>query len=83
MACACKVNQQIAYMQKMYGEKKPNSSEPKTHIAQDIKAFFHKTAILLILIPLIPVMAIFILGWKILKKKPIRMDEIFFRRNKR
>ena len=82
MACACKVNQQLSYMQKMYGDKKPNSSEPKTHIAQDIKVFFHKLGLMLLLIPLMPLMFIFLVGRSIFRKTPLKIDNLFFRNKK-
>ena len=82
MGCACKTNQQIAYIQKMYGDRKLNSSEPKTHIGQDIKFFFHKVILMLILLPFIPIMAIYVLGRKLLKKGPIRIDKLFKLSNK-
>lgn len=82
MACACKVNQQLSYMQKMYGNRQLNSSEPKTHIVQDIKVFFHKLGLMLLLIPLMPLMFIFLVGRSIFRKTPLKIDDLFFRNKK-
>ena len=82
MGCACKVNQQLSYMQKMYGDRKPNSSEPKTHIAQDIRVFFHKVGLMLLLIPLMPLMFIFRVGRSISRKTLLKIDDLFFRNKK-
>lgn len=68
MACACKVNQQLSYLQKHYGNKDPRSSEPNTHIAEDIKFIFKKVGVVLVLIPVFPIMGIYLLGRKIFKR---------------
>lgn len=82
MACACKVNQQLSYMQKMYGNRQLNSSEPKTHMAEDIKAALHKVGMMILLIPLMPIMFVFLVSWKIVKKSPLKIDQLFFRNKK-
>ena len=82
MACACKVNQQLSYMQKMYGNRQLNSSEPKTHMAEDIKVALHKVGMMILLIPLMPIMFIFVTLWRIFKKMPLRIDDIFFKNKK-
>lgn len=68
MACACKVNQQLSYLQKHYGNKGPRSSEPSTHIAEDIKFFFKKAGVVMVLIPVFPIVGIYLLGRKLFKR---------------
>ena len=69
-------------MQKMYGNRQLNSSEPKTHMAEDIKAALHKVGMMILLIPLMPIMFIFVVAWRIFKKMPLRIDDFFFKNKK-
>lgn len=74
MACACKVNQQIDYLHKKYGDKQPQSK--KTDIVSKIEVKLENGFIHVLLIPFIPFMAVYIL-WKTITKKPINIDKTF------
>lgn len=76
MACACKVNQQIARLQKEYGDRNRRSSEPVTHISDDIRTAFKKLLTWLVVLPLIPLMVIYIIVRRVRsEKKEIHVDD--------
>lgn len=75
MACACKVKQQLTYLEKTYGTKNVQSKD--TRIADMIKMGFRKTVNVLICIPLLPVIGLFIVGRKIFTDSPMVIDKIF------
>lgn len=76
MACACKVNQEIEYLQKKYGHNMPKSKS--SDIRGMVSGFFKQMGILVLAIPFLPVMLVGILVHLIVKKeKPIKIDKIF------
>lgn len=74
MACKCKVNQQIDYLHKKYGDNIPQSK--KTNISGNIMAHAENIFISILLLPLIPFMLIYAL-YKMAIGKPIHMDKVF------
>lgn len=72
MACACKVTQQLTYLQKKYGTNQPGNK--KTDIRIRIKVFFVNLMNGIISLLLAPLMIISIL---ILRKKPINITKVF------
>lgn len=70
MACACKVNQQIDYLHKKYGDNIPKNK--KTNIAASVENAF----VYLLLIPLVPFMLVYVLV-KAIMGKNIHLDKIF------
>lgn len=78
MACACKVNQQLEYLQKHYGAKEHRSSAPRTHMSADANAVMHKTVISAMLVILFPIMFMYLLVRMIFfKKKKLAIDKLF------
>ena len=76
MACACKVNQRINEIQKLYGHGK-NKPLVKTNIAENTKLILKQFLIYLCCIPFLPFMILY-LAWKsIVNKKPIKIDKLF------
>lgn len=73
MACACKVNAQIDYLHKKYGDKQPQSK--KTDIRGKVLAKTENLVIHILLIPLIPVMAVYALI-KLISGKTIKIDKL-------
>lgn len=71
MACACKVNQKIDYLHKKYGDNTPQSK--KTNIRGSVLAKIENAAIYLLMIPLLPLMAIYLI-YKRVKKENIHID---------
>ena len=75
MACACKVNQQLDYLHKKYGNKIPVSKS--TMIGFKIKEFFKHLWVYILLLPLIPIMFLHILFKMIFtKEKNIRIERL-------
>lgn len=72
MACACKVTQQLTYLQKKYGTNQPGNK--KTDVRTRIKVFFVNLMNGIISLLLAPLMIISIL---ILRKKPINITKVF------
>jgi uncharacterized membrane protein len=72
MACACKVTQQLTYLQKKYGTNQPGNK--KTDVRIRIKVFFVNLMNGIISLLLAPLMIISIL---ILRKKPINITKVF------
>ena len=72
MACACKVTQQLTYLQKKYGTNQPRNK--KTDIRIRIKVFFVNLMNGIISLLLAPLMIISIL---VLRKKPISITKVF------
>lgn len=76
MACACKVNQEIEYLQKKYGHNMPKSKS--SNIRGMVSGFFKQMGVLVLAIPFLPVMLVGILAHLMVKKeKPIKIDKIF------
>lgn len=76
MACACKVNQQIDYLHRKYGEKLPQSK--KTNIRFRVKDFFLKLFTSFIMVIFLPIAVLHILFRKIFKKdKAINIATLF------
>lgn len=76
MACACKVNQQISYIQKKYGVKQPTSR--KSNISFNIKMKVKEAFFLLLAILLSPLMLLHILYKTIFTKdKTIDIKKLF------
>ena len=69
MACQCKVNQQIDYLHKKYGDNTPENK--KTNIRGSMLAAFENVVIFLLVLPLAPFMILFgaasLLGGKRIK----------------
>ncbi len=78
MACACKVNQQIDQLHKVYGVNKKKS---KTNIRSMVSLVFHNVLIYLLYIPIMPIFSLYILVRKIFTNKPIYLDGLI-KRNK-
>lgn len=76
MACACKVNQQIAYLQKKYGHDIPKSKT--SDIRGMVSMVMKEIGLFIVIMPFLPVMAVVLL-FQIMfsKKKPLRIDKIF------
>lgn len=78
MACACKVNQQLEYLQKHYGTKEHRSSAPKTHMSADARIVVHKTIISAMLVILFPIIFLYLLVRMIFfRNKRIALDKLF------
>ena len=67
MACACKVNKQLDYLHKKYGNEIPVSKT--TRIGFKIKEFFKNIWIYLLMLPLLPLMFLHVLFISLLKKR--------------
>ena len=72
MACACKVTQQLTYLQKKYGTNPPTNK--KINIKVDMKVFLVNTMNLIISLLLAPFMLLSIL---FMRKKPINVPKLF------
>ena len=79
MACACKVNQQIDYLHKKYGDNIPKSK--KTNIASKLEVKFENGLIYLLFLPALPIMIAFIV-YKSFTKKTIHLDKLLKLRKK-
>lgn len=76
MACACKVNQQLSYLEKKYGVKVPENKE--THIKENIKLGIKNVLLLLLVSPILLIMLPFTLIKSIFSKgKSIDINKIF------
>ena len=74
MACACKVNQQIDYLHKKYGDNPPKNK--KTNIRGNVLAKIENFFVYVMIIPLIPFMAIYAVV-KAVKGEHIVLDKMF------
>ena len=74
MACACKVNQQIDYLHKKYGDNLPKNK--KTNIRGSVLAKIENLFICLMLIPVIPFMVVYVII-KAVRGEHIVLDKIF------
>ncbi len=75
MACACKVNQQLDYLHKKYGNEIP-VSKPSI-IGFKIKEFFKHIWVYIVLLPLIPLMFLHVLYKMIFTKgKSVRVERL-------
>ena len=76
MACACKVNRDISYLQKRYGVKSVVDKK-ETHIRQDAKVFLEKIGIFIITLPFIPVLFVWTIFRALVNKNPINISKLF------
>ncbi len=72
MACACKVSQQLSYIERKYGTKTKTS--PKTNITLKVKIFFETLLNIVISTLLAPIMLITTLHNR---KKVINISKVF------
>jgi hypothetical protein len=75
MPCACKVNRDISYLQKRYGVKTQQSKE--SHIREKARIFLEKLGLSLLILPLIPILFIWIIIRVIVNKEPIKISKLF------
>ena len=78
MACACKVNQQLDYLHKKYGDNQPKNK--KTNIRDMVTMKAEALALVILAIPLMPVIIVYIIA-KTISGKPIHIDK-FVRKKK-
>lgn len=83
MACACKVNQQITYLQKKYGTQMPKSGKVKYREPLTLKDLLNKFLLLLIGLILTPLIFIYLLFRPLWTNKPISIKKIltFWKKN--
>lgn len=74
MGCACKVNQRINEIQKIYGHGK--NKNIKTNTSGTIIILLKQFLIYLLCIPFIPIIIIFLLLNSLFFKKPISIKKI-------
>lgn len=80
MACACKANQDIAYLQKKYGVKGPE--QKKTNMRDNASIMLQSIAAATISLLLSPIIFISIIGKILVKNKNnIKLEDIFFLKN--
>ena len=72
MACACKVNQQIDFLHKKYGDNIPKSK--KTNIVSNLEVKLENGLIYLVLLPFLPILLLFIV-YKTITNKTIHLDK--------
>jgi hypothetical protein len=72
MACACKTDATMSYLQKKYGGNIPTNKP--SNIREEFKAFGKRAVGVLFAIPLLPVFAVSALTRK---KKPISISKVF------
>lgn len=77
MSCACKVNQQLSYIERRYGTKNLNTPKPQTDISGGIKRGVKTGAIGIMLIIISPIILLYIGGRSIVTRKPFKMDNFF------
>jgi hypothetical protein len=75
MGCACKTNQQISYLQRKYGDKQPKSKS--TNIRNIVSVSVKNILIFLLLLPIMPIIFIFLAFRHIFTKKPIDINKTF------
>ena len=75
MGCACKTNQQISYLQKKYGDKQPKSKA--TNIRNMVSVSIKNILIAILMIPIMPIILIFLICRHIFTKKPIDINKTF------
>lgn len=68
MGCACKVNQQISYLQKHYGT---NPQSKKTHIMENFSLW--RFLVVLLALPLMVIAGLFFLPFS---RKPIKINKL-------
>jgi len=56
MGCSCKTAQQVSYLNRKYGDHVPVSKA--SHIRDSVGVFLKESALLLLIIPFVPFMAI-------------------------
>ena len=76
MGCACKVSQQLSFLEKKYGKNIPKSK--KTDISGRFKTGIKSVGIMILIIPITPVILIISLLKNLLtKKKTIDISKVF------
>jgi len=78
MGCACKVGKQIDKIHKQYGTIPPTV---KTNIKEKILIFFKKILISIILIPLYPVIFLYLIIRGFITNKPISISRFIKKKN--
>ena len=68
MACACKVNQEIDKIQKYYSYKGKGGEEKRTRMTVNRKDAAKTILIYLLLLPIVPVMFLFIICFSLFSK---------------
>lgn len=79
MGCACKVSKHINKIEQQYGTNIRPSK--KTDIGAYIKGIIKKGAIILLLLPFIPLMFVYVLVRNCFTKKTISIDKLFKLKN--
>jgi hypothetical protein len=79
MGCACKVSKHINKIEQQYGTNIRPSK--KTDIGAYIKGTIKKCAIILLLLPFIPLMFVYVLVRNCFTKKTISIDKLFKLKN--
>jgi hypothetical protein len=79
MGCACKVSKHINKIEQQYGTNIRPSK--KTDIGAYIKGAIKKGAIILLLLPFIPLMFVYVLVRNCFTKKTISIDKLFKLKN--
>jgi hypothetical protein len=79
MGCACKVSKHINKIEQQYGTNIRPSK--KTDIGAYIKGNIKKGAIILLLLPFIPLMFVYVLVRNCFTKKTISIDKLFKLKN--
>ena len=69
MACACKVNQQLTYLQRKYGTNVPKNKQ--TTIGFEIGYFFKRVFEAIVVFVTYPIMALFTLFAKLVTRKKV------------
>lgn len=76
MGCGCKANRQISFLEKKYGENMPQSKT--TNISGKIANGIKQTVTAIILIPLFPIVGVFLIGKHLFsKRKSIDINKTF------
>lgn len=75
MGCACKTNQQISYLQRKYGTNQPQSKA--TNIRSNLSIGIKNFLLILLVIPLVPIVGLFLIIRQIFVKKPIDVNKTF------
>ena len=79
MACNCKVDQKISYIQRKYGPKGPQ--QKTTHMAMEWWELLQTLCVFLITVILSPILLFFVIGRVIFSKSPtIKLENLLFLR---
>lgn len=76
MACACKVTQELTYLQKKYGHNMPKSKS--SNIKEMMTGIVKQTGIMILALPFLPLMIIGIMFNMLFKRnKAVEIDKVF------